>query len=46
MTDRIKEIKSFIEGELYNPYEGQEDRVMKWFNCIWRIDSSDLMDWG
>ncbi len=24
MTDRIKEIKSFIEGELYNPYEGQE----------------------
>ena len=24
MTERIKEIKSFIEGELYNPYEGQE----------------------
>ena len=24
MTTRIKEIKSFIEGDLYNPYEGQE----------------------
>lgn len=24
MTERIKEIKSFIEGDLYNPYEGQE----------------------
>lgn len=24
MTERIKEIKSFIEGQLYNPYEGQE----------------------
>lgn len=23
----------------------KEDRVMKWFNCIWRIDSSDLIDW-
>lgn len=24
MTERIKEIKSFIEGDLYNPYQGQE----------------------
>ena len=24
MTTRIKEIKSFIEGDLYNPYQGQE----------------------
>lgn len=24
MTKRIKEIKAFIEGQLYNPYKGQE----------------------
>lgn len=23
MSERIKEIKSFIEGDLYNPYKGQ-----------------------
>lgn len=23
MTEQIKEIKSFIEGDLYNPYKGQ-----------------------
>ena len=23
----------------------KEDRVMKWFNCIWEIESKDLCEW-
>ena len=39
MTERIKEIKSFIEGDLYNPYEGQEFKYEEYSDDEFQIIS-------
>lgn len=39
MTERIKEIKSFIEGDLYNPYKGQEFKYEEYGNDGFQVVS-------
>lgn len=51
MTTRIKEIKGFIEGELYNPYKGMEFKYKEYgsdgfmiTNDCWKLKVD--LTWG
>jgi len=37
MSERIKEIKSFIEGDLYNPYKGQSFKYKEYGNDGFKV---------
>lgn len=39
MSERIKEIKSFIEGDLYNPYKGQSFKYEEYDENVFKVSN-------